>query len=411
MINLPETGSPEERVQQMLKAVRLHLGMDVGFVSEFKDGRRFFRHVDAASSNPPIAVGGSSPLEESYCHLVVTGVLPELMQDAGDVAAAAAFAATKQLPVGAHLSVPIHLGDGSTYGTFCCFSHQSDHSLNQRDLALLKLFADVTGKLIQGELLANKVRKNTIRQIEHVIEKRQFSIVYQPLYRLSDRSLAGFEALSRFSAQPLRSPDYWFAEAHAVNLGLELELATAQDACTLLLTLESSLHLGLNFSPSSIPDPRFKALFDQLPVERLVLEITEHAAIENYTAIGNYLAPLRQRGLRLAVDDAGAGHASFRHVLELKPDIIKLDVSLVRDIYRDPARLALAEALTRFGRAMGSLIVAEGVETELEFNALRDIGVTKVQGYFLGRPVSLQQAAALPLFLDDVNQTLVRHSA
>jgi EAL domain-containing protein (putative c-di-GMP-specific phosphodiesterase class I) len=408
---LPETASSAERVQQMLEAIRLHLGMDVGFISEFRDGRRFFRHVDTASSNPSIAVGGFSPLEESYCHLVVNGVLPELMQDAAEVTAAAALPVTKALPVGAHLSAPIRLSDGNIYGTFCCFSHKSDHSLNQRDLALLKLFADVTGKLIEDELAAIKIRAETRQRIEDVIEKRQFYIVYQPIYRVSDSSLAGFEALSRFSAQPLRSPDHWFAEAAEANLGVELELAAAQDACTLLLTLSSTLHLGLNFSPLSILDARFNALFDELPVERLVLEVTEHAAIENYAEIEKSLAPLRRRGLRLAVDDAGAGHASFRHVLDLKPDFIKLDISLVRDINRDPARRALAEALTRFGRAMGSHIVAEGVETELELNALRDIGVTKVQGYYLGRPIPLKQAAALPLSLSDIGQQVPHHRA
>jgi EAL domain-containing protein (putative c-di-GMP-specific phosphodiesterase class I) len=98
-------------------------------------------------------------------------------------------------------------------------------------------------------------------------------------------------------------------------------------------------------------------------------------------------------------------------VLDLKPDFIKLDISLVRDINRDPARRALAEALTRFGRAMGSHIVAEGVETELELNALRDIGVTKVQGYYLGRPIPLKQAAALPLSLSDIGQQVPHHRA
>jgi EAL domain-containing protein (putative c-di-GMP-specific phosphodiesterase class I) len=235
------------------------------------------------------------------------------------------------------------------------------------------------------------------------------SIVYQPLYRLSNDSLAGFEALSRFSTPPMRSPDHWFAEAAEAGLGVELEFVAVRDACTALLTLPPTLLLAINLSPQSILSPCFNALFAEFPPHRLVLEITEHAAIENYAEIERSLAPLRQRGLRLAVDDAGAGHASFKHVLDLRPDLIKLDMSLTRDIHCDPARRALAEALTRFGRAMGSEIVAEGVETELELEALREIGVTKAQGYLLGRPVPLKEAAALPAFLGEARERKLLH--
>jgi EAL domain-containing protein (putative c-di-GMP-specific phosphodiesterase class I) len=305
---------------------------------------------------------------------------------------------TNALPVGAHLSVPIRFDDGEIYGTFCCFSRKSDESLNERDLALLKVFADIAAGLIQAEAKAEKARTEKVSRIEQTIEMRQLSIAYQPIYRLSDDSLAGFEALSRFSAAPLRSPDQWFAEAAEVELGCELEFLAAQEACLALSALPPALTLAVNLAPQSILSPKFSWLFAELPVERLVLEVTEHAIIENYAEMERALLPLRERGLRLAVDDAGAGHSSFRHVLDLRPDLIKLDMSLTRDIHCDPARRALAEALTLFGRAMGSQIVAEGVETELELEALRKIGVTKVQGYLTGRPMSLKEAAALPAF-------------
>ena len=395
----PSSSSLEQRIQEMLRSVRLHLGMDVGFVSEFRNGSRFFNYVDASSPDSPVILGGSNPLEQSFCHFVATGALPELMQDAADVPLAAAMPVTKALPVGAHVSAPIRLDDGSVYGTFCCFSNKSDHSLNHRDLAMLKVFADLTGKLIQADLRAKREHTDIRARIEQIIQERQLSIVYQPLYRLSDDSLVGFEALSRFSTQPLRSPDQWFAEAAQVGLGVELEFLAVQDACTALLTLAPTLLLAINLSPHSILSPSFNTHFAEFPVHRLILEVTEHAAIESYAEIERSLAPLRQRGLRLAVDDAGAGHASFKHVLVLRPDLIKLDMSLTRNIHCDPARRALAEALTRFGRAMGSEIVAEGVETEFELEALREIGVTKAQGYLLGRPMSLNAAAAVPAFL------------
>jgi EAL domain-containing protein (putative c-di-GMP-specific phosphodiesterase class I) len=406
---LSPSGSVEERIKEMLHAIRVHLGMDIGFVSEFRDGSRFFSYVDASSPNAPIIAGDSNPLEESYCHYIVTGALPELMQDAADVPMAAAMPVTKTLPVGAHISTPIRLDDGSVYGTFCCFSYKPDVSLNERDLAILKVFADLIGNLIQVELRGKKEHIDKRRRIERIIQDRLLSVVYQPLYRISDDSLAGFEALSRFSMLPLRSPDQWFAEAAEIGLGEELEFAAAHDACTALLTLAPTLLLAINLSPQSILSPRFNVLFADLPVNRLVLEVTEHAVVENYTEIERTLAPLRQCGLRLAVDDAGAGHASFKHVLDLRPDLIKLDMSLTRDIHCDPARRALAEALTRFGRAMGSEIVAEGVEAELELEALREIGVTKAQGYLLGRPMPLKEAATLPTLLAKGKQKRLFH--
>jgi EAL domain-containing protein (putative c-di-GMP-specific phosphodiesterase class I) len=392
------------QLQQMLRAIRRHLGMDVGFIAEFRDGRRFFRHVDASQPDIPVKVGGSDPLEASYCHFVASGVFPELMQDAAQVPAAAAMPVTRALPVGAHLSVPIRFPDGEIYGSFCCFSHKSDRTLNERDLALLKVFADVAGGVLHADAKAEKTGKEKTSRIERLIEMRDLSIVYQPIYRLSDDSLASFEALSRFSAPPARSPDQWFAEADEVKLGVELELLAVEEACMALLELSTGIALAVNLSPQSILDPRFSALFESLPVDRLILEVTEHAVIESYPEIERVLASLRQRGLRLAVDDAGAGHSSFRHVLDLKPDLIKLDMSLTRDIHSDSARRALAEALTRFGREMGCQIVAEGAENDLELEALRDIGVTKVQGYLVGRPMPLKEAAALPRFLAGPNR-------
>lgn len=142
--------------------------------------------------------------------------------------------------------------------------------------------------------------------------------------------------------------------------------------------------------------PRFAAALAEAPLDRLVIELTEHAAVESYDALRRALAPLRARGLRLAIDDVGAGHATFRHVLDLAPELIKLDMSLIRGIEGDSARRALAEALTLYGRRIGCEVVAEGVETEAELAALREIGVTRVQGFLTGRPVPIAEAARLP---------------
>ncbi len=136
-------------LEDAFAAIRTHLGMDVAFISEFTEGRRVFRHVDAAKPNPPIQVDQGDPLEETYCQRVVDGRLPELIADALELPEAMTLPVTQTLPVRAHLSVPIRLSDGRIYGTFCCFSANPDASLNDRDIALLRIFADLTARHIE----------------------------------------------------------------------------------------------------------------------------------------------------------------------------------------------------------------------------------------------------------------------
>lgn len=221
-------------------------------------------------------------------------------------------------------------------------------------------------------------------------------IAYQPIYRLSDGRLQAFEALARFPTEPRRGPDAWFAEAAEVGLAEELEFLAVERALAGLAVLDPALKLTVNLSPERIVSPRFAAVFAGAPLERVVLELTEHAGVESYDGLRQALAPLRARGLRLAIDDVGAGHSTFRHVLDLKPEYIKLDMSLIRGIDRDTARRALAESITGYGRRTGCEVVAEGIETPAEFAALRDLGVTCAQGYLLGRPVPIAEALRVP---------------
>ncbi|RYZ11814.1 MAG: EAL domain-containing protein [Alphaproteobacteria bacterium] len=388
-----EAMSSDAHIRKVLNIVRTHLDMDVGFVAEFVDGKRVFRHVDGDQS--PVAPGDSGLLEDSYCQRVVDGRLPELMTDACDNAEALTISATRELPVGAHMSVPLRLPDGRVFGTFCCFSFLANPSLNARDLRILRAFAAIVADLIHEELDAQRELKQKRERIEKVIANQAFHVRYQPIYRLNDETVAGFESLARFEAEPYRSPDKWFAEADEVGLGEELEIALARKALEALREFPKDVLLSVNFSPATIMTSSFAQLFATLPLERVVLEVTEHAAVANYTELSARLHPFRLRGLLLAVDDAGAGHSSFRHVLDLRPDTIKLDMSLTRNIDRDHGRQALASALSMFGRAMGSQIVAEGVESEAELDALRRVGVTKVQGYLTGRPMPLADAVQL----------------
>lgn len=378
--------STERALNEVLHAIRTHLGMEVAFISEFEAERRIFRFVDEEQAVPLLEVGTSGPLDESYCQRVVDGRLPEVIQDARQEPGALDLAATWEVPIGAHLSVPIRLRDGSVYGTMCCFARQPNATLNERDLAMMRVFADFVARQLEGQRKRKQRQKATEARIRDVLDHRRFHIVFQPMYDLADQHIAGYEALSRFVAEPNRSPDKWFEEAATVGLREELELAAIEMALEALPEIPDSVYLSLNASPATILTGRLGDLFGSYPLDRLMLEITEHDVIDDYAGLFEALVEMRRQGLRLAIDDAGAGYASFRHILRLAPDVIKLDRSLTHGIDTRADSRALAAALVGFTAETGSRLLAEGVETQAELEALRDIGVRKAQGYLLGRP-------------------------
>ncbi len=393
IVDLAERPS-ELSLARILDTVRAHLGMEVAFISEFVDGRRVFRQVEAAVATP-VKPGGSDPLADSYCQRVIDGRLPQLIPDTAAEAEAMALPVTTALPVGSHISVPILLPDGGIYGTFCCFSATADHSLDDRDLRVMRAFADLAAFEIDRSRAASRDRGEKVARISGAIDRQEFGTVFQPILRLDERRVIAFECLTRFHAAPQRTPDVWFAEAAETGLGVALEVATMRKALSALPAFPAEVALSVNVSPAVVVSDQFAALFAEAPLDRLVLEITEHAQVADYGSLHQALTPLRRRGLQLAIDDAGAGYASLRHILAFAPDIIKLDISLIHDLDRDPARQALTAALIAFANETGSTITAEGVETPGELEALRRIGIRRAQGYLLGRPLALDDAAAL----------------
>jgi EAL domain-containing protein (putative c-di-GMP-specific phosphodiesterase class I) len=223
-------------------------------------------------------------------------------------------------------------------------------------------------------------------RIERVLRGVGPTMVFQAIAELASGEVVGAEALARFAGEPRRSPDVWFAEAEEVGLGIELELAAVRAAVARFPDLPARAYLSVNVSPGAVVTGRVGEVVPGVAGERLVLELTEHARVADYDELVEALKPLRTRGTRVAVDDAGAGFAGLVHILRLLPDIIKLDIGLTRGIDHDPVRRALALSLVGFARDIGGTIVAEGIETAEELEALHHLGVTWGQGYFLARP-------------------------
>jgi EAL domain-containing protein (putative c-di-GMP-specific phosphodiesterase class I)/ActR/RegA family two-component response regulator len=223
-------------------------------------------------------------------------------------------------------------------------------------------------------------------RIDDALAPGALTMVFQPVADLTTGDVVGAEALARFHCEPDRSPNEWFAEADEIGRGTELELAAIAAALNQLHQLPDTAFLAVNASPDTAATPELHALLAQHPAERIVLELTEHARIDDYGALLTALDDLRRRGVRIAVDDTGAGYAGFQHLLRLRPHILKLDITLTRGIDADPIRRSLAAALVTFATEIGATIIAEGVEIPGELTTLQHLGIPWGQGYHLARP-------------------------
>jgi EAL domain-containing protein (putative c-di-GMP-specific phosphodiesterase class I) len=228
-------------------------------------------------------------------------------------------------------------------------------------------------------------------RIQAVIDSSEPTVVLQPVIDISTDRIVAVEALARFGALPQRPPNEWFAEAHSVGLGVPLELRAVANALAVLHVLPEPVAMSLNVGPAAVLDPAMLELLSWHDPTRLILELTEHDAVDCYEPLVETLGDLRRSGVRLSVDDAGAGFSSLRHIMKLAPDFIKLDRELVAGIDVDPVRRALTRALLDFAVETGAQVVAEGVETADELAVIRDFGVPYAQGFHLARPAPANQ--------------------
>jgi EAL domain-containing protein (putative c-di-GMP-specific phosphodiesterase class I)/AmiR/NasT family two-component response regulator len=259
--------------------------------------------------------------------------------------------------------------------------------------------ASLSVELIDGIVheLSSQLRREEIEhqqlaarrgEIDRFLSGSGVTMVYQPIMDLRSRAVVGLEALARFHSLPLRPPNEWFATAVELELGVQLEMMAIKSAMAGLPHLPTGAYLSVNCSPRAAISPEVAALI-RGSASRMVVEITEHEAIEDYAMLAAALEGLRTHGLRVAIDDAGAGFASLRHTLLLRPDIVKVDTSLTRNIDGDRAKRAMTSALVSFGEEMDVAIVAEGIETRRELDELVALGVPFGQGFYLAEPAPL----------------------
>ena len=368
-----------EAIERILSLARAALDMDVAVVGAF-DGDFVVQAVDGENEWFDLEVGSRIPVEQ--------GDLPTLVHDAVADARTADLPITRESGIGAYIGVPIRLWDGTLYGTLCCLSRSPEPSLNVRDVRFLRVLAEIVADQVDREQLEGEKRRLEWSRIRGVLDRDDIDVEFQPVFDLGDCKIVSLEALARFWTEPMRSPSVWFAEANEVGLGVELELAAIRSALQRLDDFPPGVAIALNVSPTTALDTRFTGLLFDI-ADRVVIEITEHAQVDDYDALQTALAPLRERGAQLAIDDVGAGFANLRHILRLATDLVKLDLSLTQEISRDPAREALASSLVSFADGVGASIVAEGISSDEDLTLLRALGVDYGQGFHLARPSAL----------------------
>ncbi|WP_298807040.1 EAL domain-containing protein [uncultured Pseudokineococcus sp.] len=411
---------PSAVVRRLVAAARTTSGLDLAALSSIEGDRQTFTVVEttaapAATSDTPAAAaaaaapaphllveGTSISLEEGYCGLVLEGRLPSSVPDVPAHPVLGPMPVTTALGVGAYCGVPVHLPDGSLYGSLCGLGEHATTALSSSQLGGLRAIAELIGAQLAREDREDRDRQARRAAFAPYLGTDRRTVVVQPIVDLRTGTTSGYEALSRFtdgSGAP-RRPDLVFAEAHRLEEGIALEQAATTSALALLPRLAPGQYLSVNTSAAGLAHP---ATFDLLTRAlrelthrpghaadpsrpRLVVELTEHDQVEDYPALLRVLDGLRRRGLLLAIDDTGAGYASLQHLTRLAPDIVKLDISFVRGIDADPARQAVVHALVTLATDISATLVAEGIENDAELTTLGRLGVTHGQGFHLARP-------------------------
>ncbi len=241
----------------------------------------------------------------------------------------------------------------------------------------------------QTERALSAAARERYEELARLLKPGASSPTYQPVVNLRTGALVGYEALTVFSNKRGSSTEDVFREAHRAGLGLELELHTARLAVAGFqaeLARGSGPYLAVNASPGLLYRPNLLEVLAELPADRVVVEITEQRQFDSYDQLRDTVRLVHERGMRVAVDDTGNGFAGLTRLVDVCPEIVKLDQGLTSQVDTDPPRRAMVTAMRQFADEMGIDVVAEGIEREEQLVVLRDIGIDCGQGYLLGRP-------------------------
>jgi EAL domain-containing protein (putative c-di-GMP-specific phosphodiesterase class I) len=377
-----------QQVSALLKTAREALGLSLAFMTRIDDTHV---HLEVMDSAVPMALPADAklPRQETLCQKILDGELPAVVPDVRELPPSARSLTVPVPQTRSFLSVPVLLSDGTVYGTFCAIGFATDPKVTSRDKALLEVLSRAAALVVEPGMRERARATEILDRLRPLIAEGGPVVLLQPIVDLTSRRRVGAEALSRFPREWNRTPDVCFGEAHHVGEGHRLEIQALHHAADHLPDVTG--YVSMNVSPATLLTPECTRMLDRLPLHRVVLELSEHEPVEDYDALKAVLAPLRARGMRLAIDDVGSGFSSLRHIVITAPDVIKLDRSMVTGLDNDPVLQVVARSLVDLARTTGAQVVAEGVETAGEAETLLAAGVGLGQGWLFDRATTLHE--------------------
>jgi PAS domain S-box-containing protein len=380
---IPAEAGLEEAAQAICDQIVTLSIVDVAVIQIFLGGDDVQVLAQSAPPGYPPMAGTHLPPARAATVLAEAAVGPWARYAASDLADGGLRAAAVEGGLKALAYGPIAHGD-TVVGTLVLgtFDERFARTVVEQMPGIVS-FGVTSSALLAERMYRRRQTAEKQAGITGVLATCAFHPVFQPIVDLETRDVVGYEALTRFDSG--QRPDRCFADAWSVGLGAEMELATLAAAVEASRRLPPGVWLDLNVSPRLLAEPeRLRPILWDAD-RPIVLEVTEHEVIEDYDAVRASIQALGH-DMRVAVDDAGAGIANFGHIIDLRPDFVKLDFSLVRRVNLNLGRQALVVGMRHFSRTAGCRLIAEGVETIEEAATLTNLGVEFGQGYLFGRP-------------------------
>ncbi|MEV4348638.1 EAL domain-containing protein [Actinoplanes sp. NPDC049596] len=373
---------PAEQVADLLRTARRSLGLNFAFLSRM-DGTT--QHLEVVESGLPLLFrdGLQRAQRTSFCQAIMDGRLPAVMPNVKDFPEAMKLPSARMPRIRSFVSVPVVLSDGSVYGTFCAGGFTADDKLSDRDEALMAVLAHAAAVIIEPDVHRRRRNVELEQRYRPLIEAGGPAVLLQPIVDLATGRRVGAEALSRFPQHWNEPPNECFADAGLIGERDGLEIQALRSAGAHLARVSG--YVAMNVSPATLMTWECQNALGQMPLDRVVLELSEHDQVEDYDALHAVLKPLRARGMRLAIDDVGAGFSSLRHIVATDPDVIKLDRSIVTGLQDDHVLPVVVRSLVDLARGVRAVVVAEGVETAEDAATLAGLGVNLGQGWHFDR--------------------------
>jgi EAL domain-containing protein (putative c-di-GMP-specific phosphodiesterase class I) len=380
-------GDDGTELKRLLRLARTHLDMEIAMVSELRGDQYVIRTISGDGASMNLIADEPTPLANSFSVRVLAGTLPAVIPEARRHPVTRELAVTRELGIGSYVGVPLKGSDGTAVGMLCCLSRGPSPELGAQAARFLSLIAElVTDHLESPAARANTAVRSEGVRLHSVLDAGFIRMVFQPVIRLDGGLPVAYEALARFDDPAFPTPAHAFTAAARAGIGVELELLAVEQALAQLPGMPAGTWLGVNLSAEALVVPAVQEALLRYADRQIGVEITEHTEVHDYDLLIAVTDRLRAAGIQIGVDDAGAGYASFRHILKLRPSVIKLDLEIVRDVDTDPVRRALTRSLVTFAAEVGAALVAEGIETAAELATLQALGVGFGQGYLFARP-------------------------